>query len=99
MRPPHNVTPHVCAGSRSHPWTRGITDMAFTTYSHLVEINEDERLLNIYRIDGANRQFFTSVKLPEKSWAENPDAIKEFCRMLGENIILDSPSARKLLEI
>lgn len=68
-------------------------------YSHLIEIDEKERLLTIYRISGADRQIYTSVKLPEKKWAENPEAIKEFCRTLGENIILDSPQARKLFEI
>jgi hypothetical protein len=73
--------------------------MASETYSHLIEIDEKERLLTIYRIRGADRQLYTSVKLPEKKWAEDPEVIKEFCRTLGENIILDSPQARKLFEI
>jgi hypothetical protein len=73
--------------------------MASDIYSHLIEINEKERLLTIYRISGEDRQLYTSVKLPEKKWAENPEAIKEFCQTLGENIILDSPQARKLFEI
>lgn len=69
------------------------------TYSHLVEIDEKERLLTIYRISGSKRQLYTSVKLPEKTWEKNPEEVKEFCRKLGENIILDSPQARKLFEI
>lgn len=73
--------------------------MTYITYSHLIEINEEERLLTIYRVSGSERQFFTSVKLPDKIWAKNPEEIKEFCRILGENIILDSPQARKLFEI
>jgi hypothetical protein len=73
--------------------------MTCDTYSHLVEIDEKERLLTIYRVCGTDRQLYTSVKLPEKKWAENPEAIKEFCQTLGENIILDSPQARKLFEI
>ena len=73
--------------------------MAIVKHSHLIEIDEKEKLLTIYRINGENRQFFTSVKLPQKKWSEDPDAIKEFCRMLGENIILDSPQARQLLEM
>lgn len=73
--------------------------MSFATYGHLIEIDESERLLTIYRICGTERQLYTSVKLPEEKWAENPDAIREFCRTLGENIILDSPQARKLFDI
>ncbi len=71
--------------------------MAFETYSHLVEIKEEERLLVIYRISGAERQLYTAVIIPEKTWANNSEEIKEFCRMVGENIIIDSPQARKLL--
>jgi len=73
--------------------------MTSETYSHLIEINEKERLLTIYRVSGADRQLYTSVKLPEKTWTKNPEEIREFCRTLGENIILDSPQARKLFEI
>ncbi|MFL6621612.1 MAG: hypothetical protein ACJ8NR_03215 [Sulfurifustis sp.] len=71
--------------------------MAFEAYSHLIEIEEDERLLTIYRVSGTKRHLFTEVKLPEKTAAEDPEAINEFCRTLGENILLDSPQARKLL--
>lgn len=73
--------------------------MTSKTYSHLIEINEEERLLTIYRVSGSDRELYTSVKIPEKTWAKNPEEIKEFCRILGENIILDSPQARKLFEI
>lgn len=73
--------------------------MASENFSHLIEINEKERLLTIYRVSGSRRDLYTSVKLPEKTWAKNPEEIREFCRKLGENIILDSPQARKLLEI
>ena len=75
--------------------------MSFNTslYSHLVEIDEGERVLTIYRVSGAERQLYTSIKLPEKEWSENPDAMREFCQTLGENILFDSPQARKLLKI
>jgi hypothetical protein len=69
------------------------------TCSHLVEVNEEERTLTIYRVIGSERQLYTSVKLPEKTWAENADAIRDFCRTLGENILIDSPQARKLLKM
>jgi hypothetical protein len=69
------------------------------TYSHLIEISEEDRTLTIYRLIGSDRQLYTSVKIPEKTWAENSEAVQEFCRKLGENILLDSPQARKLLNI
>jgi len=73
--------------------------MAVKTYSHLIEINEEERMLTIYRVSGSDRQLYTSVRFPEKTWTKNPEEIREFCRTLGENIILDSPQARKLFDI
>jgi hypothetical protein len=73
--------------------------MPNTAHAHLIEINEAERLLTIYRITNDNRQLFTSVKLPDKSWKSDPEEIRKFCQTLGENILLDSPQARKLLGI
>lgn len=54
-------------------------------------------MLTIYRVRGAERQLFTSVKLPDATWGTGRQAIEEFCQMLGENILFDSPAARKLL--
>lgn len=73
--------------------------MTAKIYSHLIEINEEKRMLTIYRVSGSNRELYTSVKLPEEIWDKNPEAIKEFCQKLGENIILDSPPAGKLFGI
>ena len=73
--------------------------MSPTNYSHLIEIDEQERLLTIYRISGAERQLYTSVKLPDGECATNSVAFEEFCRTLGENILFDSPQARKLLDL
>lgn len=94
-----NVTLHAYADSQYRHWILGIIDMTAETYSHLIEINEKERLLTIYRISGTDRELYTSVKLPEKKWADNAEVITDFCRTLGENIILDSPQARKLFGI
>jgi len=71
--------------------------MSIADYGHLIEIDEKERLLTIYRVNEAERQLYTSVKLPEGKWTENPKIFQEFCRTVGENILLDSPQARKLL--
>lgn len=71
--------------------------MATDAHAHLVEIDEGGRSLTIYRVRDGERQLFTSVKLPEETWDSDRPAIENFCRMLGENILLDSPAARKLL--
>ncbi|MGH7868093.1 MAG: hypothetical protein ACREP9_10870 [Candidatus Dormibacteraceae bacterium] len=67
------------------------------SHAHLIEVDETGRSLAIYRVRGAERQLFTSVKLPEATQGTDRPAIENFCRMLGENILLDSPSARRLL--
>jgi hypothetical protein len=67
--------------------------------SHVVEIDENERLLTIYRARGTERELYTSVKLPDATWDTNRQAVEEFCRKLGENLIFDSPAARKILGI
>lgn len=71
--------------------------MTSTDYSHLIEIDEPARLLIIYRINGAERQLYTSVKLPDGECVSDSACFEEFCRTLGENILLDSAQARKLL--
>lgn len=70
--------------------------MAIDSHAHLIEIDEGGKLLTIYRVRGAERQLFTSVKLPEATWDTDRPAIEKFCRMLGENILFDSPAARRL---
>lgn len=73
--------------------------MPLDKYSHLIEINEKDRLLTIYRVSGSKRDLYTSVKLPDISLDKNPEELNEFCQRLGENIILDSPLARKFFGI
>jgi hypothetical protein len=73
--------------------------MPSINYCHLVEIDEEKNLLTIYRVNDTERQLYTSVKLPAEKWSDNPKVFQEFCRTLGENILSDSPQARKLLDI
>jgi hypothetical protein len=68
-------------------------------HAHIVEIDEQNRLLTIYRLTGKKRVLFTSVELPSGTWKGNAKAMKQFCQTLGENLILDSPHARKILGI
>jgi hypothetical protein len=67
-------------------------------YAHLVEIDEEKRQLLIYRIrKNGKKQLFTSVDLPSKTFAEDEDGFRRFSTYLGENLLVDSPVARKLL--
>lgn len=73
------------------------TELPTDKFHHLVEIDETERQLTIFRVRSSGREFYTSVKLLEKSCDEDPVGAQEFCRLLGESILLDSPSGRQIL--
>lgn len=69
-------------------------------YVHIVEIDEENRVLKIYRsfLDGS-RQLYTEAELPTHA-SDSPDSpYTKFVRMLGENILVDSPSARRIIGI
>lgn len=86
----------VALGKTCHLSTHGTTDME--RYSHVVEVDEATRELIIHRIyaDG-RREFLTRTKLPAAASAGESDHIGTFAKFLGENLLLDSPVARKLL--
>lgn len=70
-------------------------------FSHLIEINNEENKLVIYRIfsDG-EKQLFTSTNMPSiRNFDKERDAFSSFAQILGENILLDSPIARKIFNI
>ena len=78
-------------------YTRGKKTQNF---SHLVEIDEQNQTLYIYRIfENGKRWYFTSLKLPTKTYAEDPTGYKLFSELLGANLLLDSPSAQKILKL
>ena len=67
-------------------------------FCHLVEIEESTRLLKIHRVfpDG-RKQLFTETPLPPLQANSDVPQYAEFARKLGENILLDSPSARRVM--
>ncbi len=67
-------------------------------YSHLIEVDEDTNRIYIYRINTDNwkKHLLTYTDLPNKKYDEDPEAFKEFARLLGENIILDTSVAKKI---
>lgn len=69
-------------------------------YSHLIEIDEDANRIYIYRVSfSGSKDLLTYTDLPNKKYDEDPEGFKEFARLLGENILLDSPIARKIFDL
>lgn len=75
--------------------------MAKDKYSHLIEVNEEEKRLYIYRvhIKSGKRHLLTYTDLPNKTYDEDPDGFKEFARIFGENILFDSEIVRRILDL
>ncbi len=69
-----------------------------STYSHLVIFDEEAREMLIFRVDkSGGKTLYTKAPLPACSgWTED---LEMFARSLGENILLDSPGARRLFSI
>ncbi len=65
-------------------------------FEHLVCVDEAAREVLIYRVDAkGERSLYTKGPLPETAgWS--PD-LESFARQLGENLLIDSPAARRLL--
>jgi len=71
-----------------------------TKFSHVVDVDADTRKVVVYRLyaDG-RRELFTLMDLPVDATSTTNSRLDEFCRMLGENLLLDSPIARSLLRL
>ena len=72
--------------------------MSEINFSHLIEIDESTRLLRIHRaLPDGHRHLFTEMPLPPYALDTQPSRYAEFAQKLGENILLDSPVARRAL--
>ncbi|MCW1977998.1 hypothetical protein [Xanthomonas campestris] len=67
-------------------------------HSHLVYVDEGLRKLFVYRVSAEGKKtLLTDVALPSKQgW---PVDLEHIAKQLGENLLMDSPAARRLLEI
>jgi len=67
-------------------------------FDHLLQIDEQSRELRIYRVDPSGQKaFFTSISLPSSTgWSEG---LGKLAKQIGENVLMDSPAARKLLKL
>jgi hypothetical protein len=69
-------------------------------YKHVIQIDEDNRKLIIHRIlDNGTEEFFTETVLPDIKSDGDWDVFEDFAKQLGENILMDSPTARKLFRL
>ena len=74
--------------------------MSEKSFSHIVEIDESSRQLIIYRLfPNGEKQQYTQTDLPSKTIDEDRAAFEKFARILGENILIDSPIARSIFKI
>ena len=69
-------------------------------HDHRITIDEETKTIIINRImpDGSEH-LFTSKQLPSDNAHNNWEEFKSFAQQLGENILMDSPAARKLLKL
>lgn len=69
-------------------------------YEHVIRISEKERRLYIYRVyEGGREELFTHVDLDGITLDSGDGSFQQLAQKLGENILADSPAARKLLKI
>lgn len=67
-------------------------------HDHLVSIDEKTRELVVYRVSAAGeKSLLTRTRLPvDLGWTP---VLEELAKTLGENLLMDSPAARRLLGI
>ncbi len=66
-------------------------------YSHVVTIDDASRILRIDRLFEDGRQILmTQTELPNLEMSGRDKAVREFTQMLGENLLLDTPTGRQL---
>ena len=67
-------------------------------YRHVVEVDEKNRTLIIQRVfENGSVDLYIETKIPEITFDEDAAAFRKFARYLGENLLADSPAARRLL--
>ena len=69
------------------------------SFNHLVEVDEEAKRLTIYRIyEDGKKELYTYVDMPASSEVDK-EKYHSFSQLLGENLLIDSPVARRLLNL
>lgn len=73
-------------------------ELTMSGHNHLVCVDTDTRELVVFRIDeNGKKSLLTKTDLPTTlGWSKE---LEEIARKLGENLLMDSPAARQLLDI
>jgi len=71
-----------------------------TAYDHLVAIDREQRCIRIFRImsDG-EKVLYTELDLPGPDSSGWSDEVVKMAQRLGEDLLVDSPSAREILKL
>lgn len=70
------------------------------SFSHLIEMNDKEDRIIIYRIfDDGRKQLYTHIDFSDISFDADRSCFDLLAKELGENLLLDSPVARKKFKI
>jgi len=77
--------------------TREMPSNDGSRFDHRVHIDEERRTIVISRISERGERLYTEAELPALGHDDDREAFDTFCRMLGANILVDSPAARRLL--
>lgn len=76
----------------------GITEMK--KFRHIVEFDEEANKVSIFRqFQDGTLDIYTETELPDINACDGRDRFEDFARQLGENLLMDSPVARKLLSL
>ena len=83
---------------RSNSAAEYVEQLAMNNYSHIIVVDEDSREIQIFRLEHSGKKtLYTKASLPAGSgWTES---LESFAKMLGENILMDSPGAKRALGI
>lgn len=70
------------------------------TFSHIVSIDPEKKLLKIYRLfEDSQKEFLTERSIEGISAQKDWGKFSQFAQQLGENILMDSPVARQIMNI
>lgn len=69
------------------------------TFAHIVEIDEIRRKIVISRLRENYQELYTEKDIADIDWKNSEEKFREFCRVLGEDILMDSPLGRALFRL
>lgn len=83
---------------KPHSSVEYLEQLAMNLYGHLVCVDEDAKELVVFRVGADGRKIlFTKVPLPKvEGWSAE---LQDLAKTLGENLLIDSPVIRRILNV